>query len=115
MTGSVPPDDPNLLAYCVPAGQVVDTPNGRVPIQDVRVGDKVLSMNPETKLLEYKPIVNRLVHNREGSRRLLKLKHGSGFMIVTDDHPVWSEDRQKYVQAGSLRPGERILVESNSF
>jgi hypothetical protein len=27
---------------------------------------------------------------------------------VTDNHPFWSEDRQAFVPAGELRPGERL-------
>ena len=112
--GNFAPDDPKVLNYCLPAGQVVITPEGRKDIQDVVPGDLVLSMNKHRQA-EFKPVHAVAKHERKGTRRLLRIKYGAGSMVVTDDHPVWSEERGEYVEAGLLRKGESIRVEPDGF
>jgi hypothetical protein len=34
---------------------------------------------------------------------------------VTENHPFWSEDRQEFIPAGELRPGERLRKADGSF
>lgn len=95
--------------YCVARGQVVQTDRGRIPIEEIREGDNVLSFNHENRKNEWKRVTKAWQSARPGVRRV-RVKHGSGSVVVTEDHPIWSEDRECYVPAGQLRPNERIRL-----
>ena len=108
LIGTMDPDDPDALLYCLPAGEQVLTTTGRKNIEELVVGDKVMSFNHERQQEEFKPIVNVFKHKPK--KRLLRLCWNGGEVVVTEDHPVWSEDRQVYVPAGELKPGERLRM-----
>ena len=103
--------DKSALHYCLAQGEQVLTATGRIPVENVLPGMKVLSFNHQTAAYEYKPVVASFKTSRPGIRRV-RITHGAGSLIVTEDHPVWSEDRLAYVPAGSLRPGERLRLDS---
>lgn len=103
--------DKDALDYCVAKGELVVTPNGRLSIEEVSVGDQVLSFNHNTQRDEWKTVLRHWQTSRPGAKRV-RIKHGTGTLVVTEDHPIWSEDRNAYVPAGDLRPGERIRVDS---
>jgi hypothetical protein len=107
-TGSVSPRDEGFLKYCLPPGQLVLTRSGEVPIEQVVPGDEVLSFNHLHKRTEYKLVKDTARHSTR--KRLLKINSLDGSVIVTEDHPVWSEDRQEYVEARLLRVGERLVL-----
>lgn len=97
---------------CFAADTPVATQNGLRPIQDIKVGDFVLSKNPETGETEFKPVLATVPrHDRiifelkmsvtlpDGSERISTLK-------TTEDHPwrtvgdQWTET--KHLVNGSL-------------
>jgi intein/homing endonuclease len=84
------------------------TRSGEVPIEQVVPGDEVLSFNHLHKRTEYKLVKDTARHSTR--KRLLKINSLDGSVIVTEDHPVWSEDRQEYVEARLLRVGERLVL-----
>lgn len=106
--GQVVPNDPGLLKYCLPRNQVVDTPNGRVFVQDLRPGDVVNSFNHATGKVEPKQVTHTIIHNDR--KRLVRIRSGSASMVVSEDHPVWSVDRNAYIAANLIRVGERLVL-----
>jgi hypothetical protein len=55
-------------------------------------------------------VTGKFVHEADENSRLLELSFsdGSSFHGVTDNHPVWSEDRNEYLPVGQLTEGERV-------
>lgn len=49
-------------ASCFAAGTMIETADGDRPIEEIQIGDQVLSANPETGEIAYKPVVNTYVH-----------------------------------------------------
>lgn len=95
--------------YCVEGNQLVLLSDGaRKKIKDVQVGDKIIAYDHATNL----PVVSTVTRQQQTpvKKKLVRIKHEHGELMVTTDHQVWSVDRQDYVEAGSLLKGERLEV-----
>lgn len=100
----------NDYYYCVARGQVVKLEDGtRKPIEEVKVGDKVVTYDHDTAQVRTSEVT--AAWKTPVKKKLVRITHATGTLIVTTDHPVWSVDRQSYVEAGSLRKGERLKVD----
>lgn len=44
----------------------------------------------------------------------LQVSSESRSIATTDNHPFWSEDRQQFVPAGDLQPGEHLRLRSGA-
>ena len=76
------------------------------PIEDVRVGDKVLATDPETGEQVAKKVTHLWVHGDI----LTDLALADGTVLTTtEDHPYWSIDDQRFERADELARGERVL------
>lgn len=98
---------------CFPPNVLVQTDKGEVPIQDLKVGDSVL-----THMGRYRPVT--AVLRRDGAERVyVKLsaghKHENACRFVsTIDHPVMVEraGQMSWVKAGDLVIGDVVLRNS---
>lgn len=99
----------NDFYYCIAEDQVVVTDNGRKPIQEVSIGDRVLSYDNSKDAYEFKEVT--MFKKQSDRAPLVKITHETGVLVVTPNHPVWSHDRETYVRADSILPGERLRVE----
>ena len=80
-----------FLDECFVAGTLVD---GR-PIETIRAGDRVLSFNHETGVVEHRPVV--------------RVRTACGRVFVcTPEHPFFGPNDQ-YVKAVELRPGDSLF------
>lgn len=86
---------------CFPADTLVTTSRGNVPIQDVVVGDHVL-----THRGRWQPVtgLTRRVYRGYGS----EITAGGRTLLTTFDHPVWQVGRG-WVAAASIAGGERVV------
>jgi len=77
-----------LHAYhsCFSGDTPVWTLTGEVPIKQIKFGDRVLSQDPETGELAFKPVL--AVTTREPSR-MIKIGLGSETITATRGHPFW--------------------------
>ncbi len=83
------PSLPNHL--CFTAGTKIQTPKGQVPIEDLRIGDKV-----ETR---FGP--RRVKNTIKRKTDVIKLQMSDGSSVIcTVDHPFWSKD--KWIKAQYL-------------
>jgi hypothetical protein len=86
---------------CFPAGTPVRTQSGQRPIEEIRIGDLVLSQNPDSGELTYKPVVRTTVRPAD---KLLEIHIGGETLRTTKGHPMWVGGQgwriAKYVQAG---------------
>ena len=87
---------------CFPAGTLVSTQTGRKPIEDIRVGDYVLSQNPVSGELAYRPVLQT---SERQSDAIMAVAFNSETLLVTRGHPVWVNGRQ-WQMAKQMRRGD---------
>jgi hypothetical protein len=97
---------------CFVAGTPVHTERGLVPIEQIRIGDRVLS-RPETGgEITYKPVANTFVHADKEICVLQFMVHNeivSRSAVATLNHPFWI-DKVGWVAAGEVRPGNKLFL-----
>lgn len=110
---------------CFPAGTLVHTDKGLVPIQEIRAGDRVLS-RPEQggsgAATAYQPVKQAFC---AGERELVWVcgqlnseyddPDAPIYMVfMTPDHPVWDERRQNWVPAADMETGALLSSPDNA-
>lgn len=96
------------------------TLSGRVPIEQVEVGEIVITFDEETKLPIVGTVTDLIV--TEGTALLeLTVRHVSGRLETietTDEHPFWREAdgdaAEGWARADALSPGDRVRTLSGS-
>ncbi len=98
---------------CFVEDTMIDTPDGPRPIQDIREGDTVYSMNTDTHQLTLGRVTRNLVfEDREVGH--IRLANGKSF-VATPDHPFYVPSRDLYQTPSTLDVGDELLnVEINS-
>jgi hypothetical protein len=85
---------PDMTGGCFIKGTRVHTREGLKRIEEIKVGDYVLS-SPEdgSGKPEYKRVVNTFVHHNKTIRRvsILNKKNQGEIVVATDNHPFWVE------------------------
>lgn len=71
---------------CLQAGTLVYTESGHVQIEDIQVGDMVLSQDPETGQLDYKPVLTTTVRP---PTRAYHIRVGDESICASGGHPFW--------------------------
>ncbi|CAH1207692.1 hypothetical protein PAECIP111893_02757 [Paenibacillus plantiphilus] len=89
---------------CFTAGTKVLTDEGEKPIEDIVVGDKVLSRNEETGEQAYKEVTHLYRNNKE---IIYELTVGDQVIETTDNHPFWVEGKG-WVLAVDLQVGDKL-------
>jgi RHS repeat-associated protein len=94
---------------CFAAGTLVSTENGLEPIDEIQVGEKVLSRDEHTGLTSYQPVTQRFVTpDKELTELKFELPNGTTETIyATPTHPFWVEG-QGWVVARDLELGVNI-------
>jgi RHS repeat-associated protein len=85
------------------------------PISEVRVGDKVLATDPETGATRAEE-VTALHVNTDTALVDLTVDTADGHAVTvhtTEEHPFWSPQRQQWIDAGDLEPGEFLGAEKS--
>ena len=92
---------------CIVEGTRVETPEGPVPVEDLRVGDSVLSVNPTTGVTR----VGRISAVSSSWRRASPLSTGKGGVVwTTSNHPVLRDWGSGYETVDELRPRAGIVA-----
>lgn len=83
---------PRNTYQCLDVNETVLLSNGdKIPIKDVKIGDSVISFNPETMSTTHTKVVYQYV--RETDKKIFKLRTISGREIIaTDDHKFMTTD-----------------------
>ena len=97
-------------ASCFAAGTMIETADGDHTIEEIQIGDLVLSANPETGEIAYKPVVNTYVHVTD---TVLYLTIDEEIIETTEDHPFWVEG-QGWTSAKLLQPGDVVRLKDGS-
>lgn len=90
---------------CVPAGTTVQTPSGGVPIEQLREGDEIISVDLESKT---GAITTRVVATHAG--RAPSCIRLNGAYVFTPTHPLY-ESRRGWTPVARLTTGMSILDE----
>lgn len=88
------------------ATTVLMADGSRKPIEDVRVGDKVIATDPETGEQAAKTVEHVFVHDDA----VIDLVVDGEVITTTEDHPFWSVTDQRFERADELSPGEQVLA-----
>ncbi|WP_309893694.1 SpvB/TcaC N-terminal domain-containing protein [Archangium sp.] len=101
---------------CFVAGTLVTTRDGPRPIEEVREGEEVLSRDPSTGQIDWRPVVRTYV--TPGALVLevtLVAEDGTRETLgVTREHPFWVEG-QGWTEAKDLALGSRILSAGDTW
>lgn len=92
--------DPAFHWYAIVAGEMCVTDKGNVPIENIKIGDKVL-----THKGRYKPVTMTLTRVYTGEGLLIETDRGE--IKITPEHPVLTI--RGWVKAGELLNGDVIL------
>lgn len=107
---------------CFPAGTLISTPNGRVPIEQIIPGDVVYAFNHESNEINECEVskINSHSWDEVGARSpLIKIIHEDGEIILTANHWVYVEqgyfgENYKYIEAGDFKIGNFLTTENNN-
>lgn len=75
-------------------------------IEDIKIGDKVLTFNEKTSEKEYKSVLNIFERNVNEKLIFIKLSNGNQF-TVTKNHPIFSNG--SWIRADELVLGQELL------
>ncbi|MEV4604895.1 polymorphic toxin-type HINT domain-containing protein [Amycolatopsis sp. NPDC049253] len=79
----------------------------RRPVEDVRLGGRVLDTDVETGRSMSREVVATIAG--QGWKHLVEITvAGQSPIIATDGHPFWEPDRRRWVQAADLNAGNRL-------
>jgi hypothetical protein len=101
------------LHGCVSPDTLVMLPNGEeIPIEEVINDDTVthvMSYDVKNQQFKSKQITAKLRRANTENKRWVKLTLENGRVLkITEDHPIFSNERNKYVAAKDIRPNEDI-------
>jgi hypothetical protein len=96
--------DPNAHGSCFPAGSLVSVPGGHMPIEDIKLGDMVMTWNFSSKSLEPTQVTDTLAH---AGKDTIIVKSGHSKIITTPEHPFW--DGKRWAAASKLKAGSKIM------
>ncbi len=89
---------------CFTAGTKILTDAGEKNIEDIEVGDKVLSKNEETGEQAYKVVTHLYRNDKE---IIYELTVGDQVIETTDNHPFWAIGKG-WVLAADLKVGDKL-------
>ncbi len=95
---------PRRRSSCRGAGTPVWTDRGEVAIEQVKVGDLVLTQHPDTGELAFKPVVQTTIRP-DGS--IVRFDVDGQTIRATGGHPFWVAG-QGWMRARDLKPGMRL-------
>lgn len=87
------------------------------PIQDVKPGDAVQTGDARSGRTEGRQVTRAIRTDHDKRFVDLAVREADGSMhtvTATDDHPFWSTTRQRWVDAGQLRPGEMLRTSAGT-
>lgn len=97
-----------FCSYCVPAGTLIRTPNGLIPIEKIEDGDAVVAVDNSTAFPQLVQAHVDHVANRE-VEELIELQADGRTILLTSEHPVLT--RRGWVEAGHLTEDDEVLCD----
>jgi hypothetical protein len=82
---------PVATSCCFKSGTLIKTPSGDVPIEDIKVGSEIITIDVETGQLQLSSVTSTLSKLRGGLHRLKFEKKED--LLVTEDHALYTPDK----------------------
>ncbi len=100
-------DDPDQArCRCIAAGSLVRTPSGERPIEALRAGDAIFSIDEATGR-EVAAVVAQTMDKGEAATLRFLLEDGR-VLLATGAHPLYDLAAKTYRLASTWKPGERL-------
>ena len=96
----------SVITSCVAKGSWILTPKGLKRVEDLKVGDLVISINEETYETESSPILEI----QSAQREVGQFVYGSNTLSLTSDHPIYDPLTREYAPAGDWFLGKRTTL-----
>jgi hypothetical protein len=101
---------------CFVEGTLIDTPNGDIPIENIKLGDEIYSFNDydDEKIIS---IVENLVSHEpdETTGKIVKIKTNLNEVVTTLNHPFITIDVEgvhRWEQVSDLKVGDTVIGEN---
>lgn len=98
-------------ALCFVEGTIVLAEEGKIPIEDIEVGDKVYAENPETGEKGLKEVVQTFVNETD---ELIHVHAGDEEIRTTLEHPFYVENAG-WISAKDLRAGDILVLQGGGY
>jgi hypothetical protein len=92
---------------CFVRGTRVRTRGGDRPIEELAVGDEVLSLRTEDGAIMVRRVERVLTALVD---KVIVLHVGGEILVTTREHPFWDHERRRWAPAGSLEPGAVLVL-----
>ena len=93
-----------IVDECFPSGTLINTPNGKMKIEDLKIGDKVYSFNHDKSIVEIKEI-NYLFDKEVDELLNIQLENGKT-IVCTKNHPIYTN--KGYIKAEDIIGGDCV-------
>ena len=88
----------------------------KIPISQLKVGDKVLATNVKTGKTQAEPVAAVLVHHDTDLYDLtVKTSHGTAVIHTTTNHLFWDPYRKQWRPASTLKKGEHLKTSDGTI
>ncbi|MEV6393730.1 polymorphic toxin-type HINT domain-containing protein [Streptomyces sp. NPDC051907] len=98
----------------LPGTKVLLADGSAKDIEDIKEGDKVVATDPDTGEAKSKEVIDTILTEDDKDFTELTVESGGkqAAIIATDTHPFWSVDQKKWINAGDIQPGTKLLTSS---
>ncbi|MCX4964401.1 polymorphic toxin-type HINT domain-containing protein [Streptomyces sp. NBC_00654] len=81
-------------------------------IEDVEKGDVVLATDPDTGETRSKEVIETILtkDDKDFTELNVTTDMGEASIVATDTHPFWSVNQKKWLDAGKVQPGTKLLT-----
>lgn len=100
------------FVVCFAAGTPIMTPDGEKPIEQLTIGDLVLSRNEGDVEGPIQP--KKIVETFQSRQETIQIGVGGQRIQTTKTHPFYVRERG-WVAAGELRPGDALATDENGW
>ncbi len=97
---------------CFLKGTLIYTPNGYVPIEDLKVGEEVYSYNEKTKEIEISKLTQVFIRQATNYMKVT-LKTGT-VIYVTPEHPFYDKETETWKPIKASKVGDKFMDEEGN-
>jgi ribonucleoside-diphosphate reductase alpha chain len=94
---------------CLSGDSILETEEGYKKLKDIKIGDKVKSMNTETKEISFKEVTDFAMTSPKAKVMRITDTESGKQIVCTPDHKIWTENRG-YVMAKDLNETDVLKI-----